>query len=159
LLKVDYFVNQTDEFKVGILPEPKLSESQEAYYSPCMYQTTVMCIPKATSDREMSEYFFEILSYTGQKYIHKAYLENLRTRLDLDTANETMEIIEDYILPGIIYDPGYLDGWSGLLNAVQSESYMDGKNNFTASYAAALEEARLVIAEWNMAWFEYSDRK
>jgi len=155
--KCSYFKNQTDAFKVGLLPSPKLSESQDTYYTPCSYQSVVMCIPKATPDREMSDYFFEILSYTGQKHVMSAYKENLRTNLDPDTAAESMEIIEKYIFSNLCYDQGYMHGWEGLLNSVQYESYSSGKPNFTAVYEAALETANEIISEWNMAWYEYSD--
>ena len=156
--KCSYFKNQNETFKVGLLPSPKLTESQDTYYTPCSYQSVVMCIPKATPDREMSDYFFEILSYTGQKHIMAAYKENLRASLDPDTAAESMEIIEKYIFSNLCYDQGYMHGWDGLLNSVQNESYSSGSNNFTAVYESALETANGTISEWNMAWYEYSDK-
>ena len=155
--KIDYFKNQTEEFKVGVLPCPKLSTDQETYYTPCSYQSVVMCIPKATPDREMSEYFFEILSYTGQKYVMKAFKENMRTNLDPATAAESMEIIENYIFPNLCYDQGYMYGWNGLLSSVQNNSYASGKNNFTQEYTSAAEEALATVANWNLAWEDYTD--
>ena len=156
--KCSYFKNQNDSFKVGLLPCPKLSESQATYYTPCSYQSVVMCIPKATTDREMSDYFFEILSYTGQKHIMSAYKENLKTTLDPDTAAESMEIIESYIFSNLCYDQGYMYGWNGLLNSVQSESYSSGKPNFTAVYEAAIEQALETVSNWNLAWYDYTDK-
>jgi len=155
--KIDYFKNQTEQFKVGILPCPKLSTSQDRYYTPCSYQSAVMCIPKATPDREMSNYFFEILSYTGQTYIMKAFKETMRTNLDPATAATSMEIIENYIFPNLCYDQGYMYGWSGLLSDVQSNSYASGKNNFTQEYNLAAEAALGTVANWNMAWSDYTD--
>ncbi|MBO5262188.1 MAG: hypothetical protein J6B45_03990 [Clostridia bacterium] len=155
--KSDYFAQQTDEFKVGLLPCPKLSESQDTYYTPCSYQSVVMCIPKATPDREMSDYFFEILSYTGQKFIMSAYKENLRTKLDPETAADSMHIIEEYIFKNLCYDQGYMYGWNGLLSSVQNESYASGKNNFTSEYTDAAEEALATLANWNLAWYDYTE--
>ena len=155
--KIDYFKNQSDEFKVGVLPCPKLSTDQETYYTPCSYQSVVMCIPKATPDREMSDYFFEILSYTGQKYIMKAFKDNMRTNLDPATAAESMEIIENYIFPNLCYDQGYMYGWNGLLSDVQGNSYSSGKNNFTQEYTSSAETALTTVANWNMAWEDYTD--
>ena len=155
--KCSYFKNQNDSFKVGLLPCPKLNESQATYYTPCSYQSVVMCIPKATTDREMSDYFFEILSYTGQKHIMTAYKENLKTTLDSDTSAESMEIIEKYIFSNLCYDQGYMYGWDGLLNSVQSESYSSGKPNFTAVYEAAIEQATETVSRWNMSWYDYTD--
>ena len=155
--KTDQFEGQSEEFKIGVLPSPKLNESQETYYTPCSYQSVVMCIPKATSDREMSEYFFEILSYTGQKYVMQAYKQNLRTKLNPETATESMEIIENYIFANLCYDVGYMDGWSGLITSVQTESYSSGKNNFTAAYELVEEDALKTVAKWNSNWELYTE--
>ena len=156
--KTDYFTNQTDEFKVGILPAPKLSESQDTYYTPCANQSVVMCIPKATTDREMSEYFFEILSYTGQKYVMAAYKLNLKNKLNPETADESMDIIENYIFANLCYDQGYMYQYSGLLSGVQYASYSSGKNNFAVEYGQAAEDAATTLEEWNLYWKCYTDR-
>ena len=158
LQRTDYFVNQNDDFKVGILPEPKLSESQASYHTPCAYQSTVMCVPKATPDREMSDYFVEILAYTGQKHIMKAYMQQVRENLGVNNVEENMEMLEEYIFPGMIYDQGWMYGWNGLLNIVQSESYSSGKPNFTASYEYAIEQAYEIVSKWNLAWYNYTDK-
>ena len=157
LQKADYFRSQTEDFRVGVLPVPKLDDSQEEYCTPCSYQSVFMCIPKATDDREMSEYFVEILSYTGQKYIMQAYKENLKISFDPERAVESMEMIENYIFPNIVYDVGKTSGWSGLLNDVEYEAYSQGKNNFTSAYSQAFEEAQIVLSEWNFAWFDYME--
>ena len=155
--KTDYFKNQTDDFKVGLLPCPKLSEAQDTYYTPCAYQSVLMCVPKATPDREMSDYFFEILSYTGQKYIMKAFKENVRSNLNAETATDSMDIVENYIFSNLCYDVGYSYGWNGLLSQVQAESYSSGKNNFTAAYTQALETASGTLEDWNLAWLDATD--
>ena len=155
--KTDYFKNQTDEFKVGLLPTPKLSESQETYYTPCSYQSVVMCVPKATPDRDMSDYFFEILSYTGQQYVMAGYKNNLSSNLNPESAEDSMDILENYIFANLCYDQGYMYGWDGLLNSVQGESYNSGKNNFTAAYGSAQETATEVVSGWNLNWADYTD--
>lgn len=155
--KTDYFTNQTDEFRVGLLPCPKLSDSQETYYTPCAYQSVLMCVPKATPNREMSDYFFEILSYTGQKYIMTAYKENVKDKLDGSTATDSMDIVENYIFSNLCYDVGYSYHWNGLLSQVQAESYSSGKNNFTAAYSGGLEDATNTLEDWNLAWLDATD--
>lgn len=155
--KSDYMDEQNDEFKVGLLPSPKLNESQYSYHTPCSYQSVVMCIPKATSSRSMSNYFFEVLSYTGNVYIMKAYKDNLRTKLYAETATQSMDIIENYIFPNLCYDQGYMYGWTGLLNTVQSESYSSGENKFTAEYEGSISEAAETVGAWNTAWKYYTD--
>ena len=114
-----------------------------------------MCIPKCTTDREMSEYFFEVLSYTGQTYVMKAYKENIVTKLDPATAADSLDMINNYIFANLTYDVGSMDGWSGLLSGVLHESISTGKNNFTQAYGSAVEDAKLTIAAWNTNWGEY----
>ena len=155
--KTSYFNDQTEDFKTGVLPTPKLTEDQYRYYTPCSYQSVVMCVPKSTTDREMSDYFFEILSYTGQKYLMKAYYENLKATLDPETADESMQILVNYIFDGLCYDQGYMYGWNGLLNDVQANSYANNKNNFRQEYQAAIEDASATVDNWNLAWMDYTD--
>ena len=155
--KAGYFKNQTDDFKVGVLPAPKLSESQEKYYTPCSYMAVVMCIPKSSPDREMSDYFFEILSYTGQKYVMDAYTKNLVSFLNAETATQSLKILQNYIFANLCYDQGYMYGWDGLLTHVQNESYSSGKNNFTSVYTAAYEDASRLVSQWNINWLDSHD--
>jgi hypothetical protein len=155
--KTDQLPETTEEFKIGVLPCPKLTESQERYYTPCSYQSVVMCIPKTTTDREFSEYFFEILSYTGQKYVMKAYVTNLKTKLNPETLTDSIDIIENYIFANLCYDLGYMYGWDGLLTSVQNDSIKDGVNKFTEVYNDAIEEKQSIVNEWNLSWLDYVD--
>jgi len=158
LQKINYFGNQTEDFKVGVLPEPKLSEAQEAYYTPVSYLSILACIPKATPDREMSDFFFEVLAYTGQKHLKTAYMENLVAHFDVECMAENIEMLEEYIFPGMLYDVGYLYGWDGLLNSVQNESYTTSRHSFVTLYENALGIANETVNEWNLSWYEYTDK-
>jgi len=155
--KLDTFGGFTSDFKPAILPMPKLDTDQAMYYTPTSYQAVVMCIPKATDDSEMSEYFFEVLSYTGQEYIMRAYNQTLLSKLYYGNAYESKEMLEEYIFPGVIYDVGYMDGWNGLLNNVQGNSYYSGKNNFLVEYEMNEEDALKEVSRWNSNWELYTD--
>jgi len=49
-------------FSLGVLPFPKMDQSQTKYYSTLTGdQGTLACIPKTTKDREMSEFFLDFL--------------------------------------------------------------------------------------------------
>ena len=154
--KLGHFT-QTEDFRLGILPTPKLSDSQESYYTPCTYQAVLMCIPKSTPDREMSEYFFEILSYTGQKYLMKAYMDKLATNLDAETATESEDVLKNYIFANLCYDVGYMEGWEGLMNSVQGDAYSSGTNKFTEYFTQEYGEAAGTVSAWNLAWFDSDD--
>ena len=86
-----------------------------------------------------------------------AYKENVRNKLDAETATDSMDIVENYIFNNLCYDVGYSYGWSGLLSDVQSESYSSGKNNFTAAYSGAVEDASGTLEDWNLAWLDATD--
>ncbi len=150
--KLDAFGGFTSDFKPAILPMPKLDTDQAGYYTPASYQAVVMCIPKSTEDREMSEFFFEVLSYTGQEYIMRAYNQTLLSKLYYGNAYESKEMLEEYIFPGIIYDVGYMHSWNGLMTSVQNDSYKDGWNNFGFAYNQASVNALKTIMDWNAAW-------
>ena len=140
---------------VGIVPFPMLNEEQGRYYVPCAaQQSTLMCVPKTTSDRNMSDYFVDVLAWTGREYTMKAYYENIRDQLYSDTD---LEMIKDYILPNISYDAGSAVGWGSLISMALSASYSGNKNNFEEAYANYEAEALQKIKDWNKAWGSYTE--
>ena len=140
---------------VGVIPFPMLNEEQGGYYVPTHYQLTVlMCIPKTTQNREMSEYFMDVLCWTGEDYTMKAYIE---TKKDQFKDDVDIEMITDYIIPNISYDVGGIVGNSELLPNVKSNSWQDGENKFDEFYAAAEPDALKTIAEWNATWGGYTE--
>jgi hypothetical protein len=151
----DHLAGQVgDGFDCGFLPFPKLDTDQENYCTPVAYQSVVMCIPRNTSDRTMSEYFIDVLSWTGEKYVMDAYMTNISVSLPDD---ESLEMLEDYIFANMIYDQGYMLDWNGLLTDVQSEAYKSGTNKFEESFTNAYEAAATTVQYWNIAWGSYDD--
>ena len=166
------FPAQTENFKVGVLPMPMLSEDQESYYSPLASQTTVMCIPKCTLDREMSEYFFDVLSWTGQEYVMTAYYENLETKLyeavdeennpvlDADghtTRENALRMLTDYIFPGMCYDQGYMYeamGQKFMTSNVQDAAV--GGSAFMQLYMEAYSDANKQLNDAKTGWNTYA---
>jgi hypothetical protein len=137
----------------GIVPFPMLNEEQGKYRVPCSTQISVaMCIPKITQDREMSEYFMDVLFWTGEEYVMKEYIKSLKTGF---TSDEDIEMLTDYIIPNISYDPGEAVGWGQLLSL--SDIYANNKNNFDEYYEKRSPAALEIIAEWNKAWGSYTE--
>ena len=140
---------------VGVIPFPMLNEEQGKYYVPTHNQLTVlMCIPKLTQDREMSEYFMDVLCWTGEEYTMKAYLE---TKKEYFKSDADMEMITNYIIPNISYDAGGIVGNHELLPDVKINSWQSGENKFNEFYTAAEPDALETIAEWNAAWGGYTE--
>ena len=140
---------------IGVVPFPMLNEEQDSYYVPCAYQQSVlMCVPKITQDRNMSDYFLDVLAWTGNEYVMKAYIEQ---KAEQFTAKEDIEMLTEYILPNILYDAGGAIGWGDLIGDVKSASYNANKNNFAEEYKKHEPDALETIAKWNTAWGGYTE--
>ena len=152
---VQYSSNVPEIGNVGVLPFPMMNEEQGRYCVPCGSQmSTLMCIPKNTQDRAMSEYFLDVLVWTGSEYTYKAYLEQ---KAEHFKADEDMEMLTEYIFPNIVYDAGAAVGWGSLMRGVLSDSYKGNVNNFDKAYAEQEPEALETIAKWNTAWGAYKE--
>ncbi len=162
--KIFEFPEQSENFKVAVLPMPKLNEDQENYYTPFAAQATVMCIPKATLDKEMSEYFFDVLSWTGQDYIMAAFYKEMESRLYDDGESsraDALEILEDYVLPNLIYDLGYIATGYGakFLTHVQSETISSATANsssFQTLYSESYNDANDLLNNPKTGWNTYA---
>ena len=140
---------------LGIVPFPMLNEEQGRYYVPCAaQQPTLMCIPKTTSDRNMSDYFVDVLAWTGREFTIEAYYGELAEKTGSD-AN--MEMLTEYIFPNISYDAGSGNGWGSVIGSVLSAAYRDDKNNFDKAFAEHEADALKIIKEWNEAWGSYTE--
>ena len=141
---------------IGIVPFPMLNEEQGRYYAPCAgQQPTLMCVPRTTSDRNMSDYFVDVLAWTGRDYVMDAYYENMADQVD--SAVE-MEMIKEYIMPNVSYDAGAATpDWGSLMGSVLSASYNGNVNNFAQAYANAEAGALKKIQSWNDAWGAYEE--
>jgi len=139
---------------LGVVPYPMYNEAQGRYYVSCGSQLNVlMCIPKSTQDREMSDYFLDVLFWTGKDYIMKAYLEE---KAEIFKSSEDLEMIKDCIIPNITYDAGAAVGWVSLLGNVKSSANVS-VDEFEQEYALAEPKALETIAEWNKAWGSYTE--
>lgn len=141
-------------FELGILPFPKLDEEQDRYYVPTTtVQTTFICAPQCTSDKDFSFYFIDVLSWTGSEYVMEAYYDKLAASVG---GEEDMDIFHEYVFKNIVYDVGAItNSWNGLLTDVRGKSYANGTDNFTELFEQAQEQANLTVGSWNDAWNGY----
>lgn len=149
----------TLNFSLGVLPFPKLNKDQTQYYAPTTReQTTFVCVPKSTADKEMSFYFVDVLAWTGRDYVMEAYYDKVSTKLDMTTREADMEILKNYVFDNIVYDVGMnTGGWQGLLDSVTSSAHNNGTDNFAQLYQEAIENAEGIVQTWNEAWQFYSE--
>ena len=146
------------EFELGVLPFPKLNSEQKNYCAPVNNaQPTFICIPKVTADRDMSEYFIDVLMWTGSEYVMTEYYNNIELKLSSDYEND-LRILKEQIHANIFYDVGEItSGWAGLLSTVRSNAHADNKDSFNALYLENEGTAQTIVDSWNMNWAAYSD--
>lgn len=144
------------DFAMGIVPFPKLNDEQEDYIVPVVNeQITVICIPRVTQDRTMSEYFVDVLSWTGNEYTVAAYYDILEATMDITTAEEDMDIAINYVFDKIAYDVGAITCGSGASLCGDIKERTLGDSSFTAIMQ---EEAAMLIETvegWNNVWAAY----
>ena len=104
----------------------------------------------------MSEYFLDVLTWTGNDYVTNAYFEQKAEHLGND---EDMEMLKSYIFPNIVYDAGKHVNWDSLIGVVYAESYQGNVNRFDEAYAKYEPEALKTVAKWNEAWGAYTEEK
>jgi hypothetical protein len=146
-------------FSMGVMPFPKLDANQEFYATTITNgQGTLACIPKCTSDRTMSEYFFDVLFWTAEEYVMNTYYEYKMSAFDMETAEEDLQILKDYIWGGIEFDVASLcNSWSGVFDAVESGAVAGGTNNFAQVWAENSEAIETRLDEVNGDFSAYSD--
>ena len=138
---------------VGVIPYPMLNVEQGRYYAPCSNQMSIaVCVPKVTQDRNMSDYFVDVLAWTGDEYLTDVYLNGKQNQADSDVE---IEMLTDYIFPNICYDPGEAVGWGSLIGL--SGAYANNQNNFEQYYQENSPAALETIKAWNEAWGAYTE--
>ena len=153
--RIRYLSKSITVDNLGIVPFPMLNEEQGRYYVSCAaQQPTLMCVPKTTSDRNMSDYFVDVLAWTGKEYVMEAYYNDFSEIL---TSDSDVEMLKEYIIHNISYDAGSVVGWSSLLGGVIGQAYNGNKNNFANVYAEKEAGALQIIKQWNEAWGAYTE--
>ena len=99
----------------GIVPMPKLNAEQEKYYTPCSaHMAYAVVIPNCVEDEEFSAYMTELVCCEAKNYVTDAYYEvTLKKR---DSKDDETERMLDLIFSNVIYDTGYIYGFSGASN-------------------------------------------
>ena len=133
---------------------------QDRYYAPVSQRSTVLCIPKATDDRALSECMIEILTKSSSEAIMPAYLSTIENKLHNNQKEKTIEIIEKEIFPNLMYDIGYVYGRyqgdaKGVATIIQTESVSAGFNSYKNAYMFNRAEAD---ARYNGRRYFPSDR-
>jgi len=94
---------QWAEIEYGILPMPKVLDSQEGYYTNTT-GTFVASVPKNCEDPEFSAYILDACAAGAKQYVTPAYIEvNLKRKSLRDNDSEA---VLEYIFSHLVYDVG-----------------------------------------------------
>ncbi len=137
----------------GIAPFPMHNEEQGRYYVTVSNQQSVlMCIPKATQDREMAEYMLDVLAWTGEEYVQKVYFDTKEAELRTDADRE---MLTEYIFPNLSYDPSRYTGFNEVIDV--DLAWLNKNYTFEKVYNEKSPDALNIIADWNAAWGGYTE--
>ena len=134
---IDNLRDMEEDF--GIIPFPKYSTEQEAYYTHVDGHAPLMILPKTLSNPENAGIIMEALAYESNKTVVPAVYEIvLQSKYARDEASQRML---DLILEGRVYTLGYIyDDWKGMQWTLQS--LMNSKsNNYASFYKTHLKPA------------------
>ncbi len=116
------------EFEFGIVPMPKMTETQNEYYT-IASGSFAAGILKNCKDPEFSAYMLDAYAAGAKNYITPAYIEkNLIAKSYLDKESE--EYVS-YIFDHIVYDVGYVYNFGQILNMFGNLA-KDGSSDITS---------------------------
>ena len=127
----------------GVIPMPKASEEQDAYYTHCSGGFGVV-IPTFLSEEEAkyAAYMVDVLSAGGKQYIATAYYDQILKNKDaLSDSSKEIDIL-DLIFENVVYDVGVIYGFQGL-NSLHTNLMIAGSTDI----ASALESVRSQVTE------------
>ena len=131
------------EADFGLLPLPKLDESQPEYHtfgSP--WWDTILVVPAMNSRPQITGHIFDALGYYSQQYVTPAFIDQTVTNKAL--RDEDSARMLKIVLTSQVYDIGYFYGWGGLadmLNGLGSSN----KTDFASAYAKVEEKAQAAM--------------
>jgi hypothetical protein len=126
----------------GLIPLPKLDESQETYNTMIALSTPYIFIPATVSEPEKTGFVLEALAFASEYITETYYSVCMESKYTRD--EESYEMIE-LAQQNIIYDPGFVYDWGGLGSNIRT-AVMGSSQNY-ASLLASFESAATTAAE------------
>ena len=145
---VPKFRNMDSDF--GILPYPKLTETQTEYYS-CLapWNSQFICVPAVQEDVDRTGVLLEALGYYGQQIVLPAYYDvNL---IGQSSRDEESEAMLDIIFGNVVYDIGYIYR-IGPYNKELIYMLRAGDTSFASRYDSLLGMAETSLKTINTAY-------
>ncbi|MCL2814911.1 MAG: hypothetical protein FWD23_09960 [Oscillospiraceae bacterium] len=150
-IKLDQIVTMlkamTDDF--GIVPIPKLDESQKDYLSFVNCHSTLMCLPVTNGEYDRTGIILEALAAESYRKVTPAYYDvvlQIKTTRDEESAD-----MLDYVTRNRIWDMGYVYDIGGL-TGYSNQLILSKSTNFASYYekneSAAVKRLEKMISEF-----------
>lgn len=111
--------NDCEEF--GIVPLPRVSETQDDYYTYCNANYAYCVVIPTSLDKKdrakFSAYMIELMAFGGMKYITPAYYDTTLKYRDF-RDEESEDMLDNYIFDNIVYDLGNVYDFGGVQTTI-----------------------------------------
>ena len=144
--------NMDDEF--GLVPIPKGDEEQETYYSLVNpWVSTCFGVPTSLGENDyvMISDFLNAMGAASANIVAPAYIEQCLEEMK-SRDDDTIEMIEEYILPGRGCDIGMVFAWGGL-DTLLHDMASKPAGTFSSQYEAKQSAAQSALDE-TVAFFK-----
>ena len=149
-MTINYFRDKETEY--GILPYPKLDESQDEYYTMVDGYHSALAVPKSVQNLEFVGIITEALNAESYKTVFPAYYEvALKTKYTYD--DESIQML-DMIVDSRVFDFGYVyDAFKGM-SFIFQRLIGDNKSKDFESYYAQNSSAAIEYYNDLLEYFE-----
>ncbi len=129
----------------GILPMPKLDESQTEYYSYSQPWTgTGVCVPATNSKIDITGLVIETMAYLSDTYIREAaYETNFKSKMSRDSESAQML---DITAASSTFDLNVIFNWGGTADILR-DAVLGRKGDFVSKYSKVEEKANNQIED------------
>jgi len=143
LVRVSEYRDMEDDF--GLIPMPKLNETQDEYYSYAQpWSGTSVAIPVTNTKLDATGMIVEAMAYLSDDYIRTAMYEvTYKAKLARDEHSEKML---DIITETASFDLNVIFSWGSSANILR-DNVMGNKENFASEFAAVEEAANTQLAQ------------
>ena len=132
------------EDEYGVLPQPKLDESQEKYYTIINPLCYMYSIPITVKDQDRASILFEAYQYEGYNYVYPGFYElALKTKYSHDDVSAK---VYDLIMNGRVCDFGFVFGSTGIRDTISTLAWK-GSTDFASIYASMEAATKTEYAE------------
>lgn len=139
----------------GVLPTPKLDESQKDYYSYVYHGAALYVIPVMNKNTAFTGFALEALASESYKRVTPAYYEQTLKRKS-QRDSDSMDML-DIVFRNRLWDLGYYARWSGLDDAF-IQQIKKGTSSFAKWYKGASRSANKAIEKYVKAYNESSSK-